>query len=220
MATTPTYSLPYQALEDPPHGPNLGQDLAEAIEAVLSDGTKTLTPSAINPATVTTTGNATVGGNLTVSGVGKEIFTRLTSDLPVSSITYIDTVLLAAVAAGGVYKFDVDAFHKMTTTGDIGFRFTFPTGTLHWGGYISNPATPATTSVATAEFRGRQGEATSPSTSLLAGSLTDGNGAYARLSGLFIASASGTLRLQIGQSTTAGTTYLLAGSNMLVKRVS
>lgn len=32
MATTPVYNLPYQALEDAPHGPNLGQDLAEAVE--------------------------------------------------------------------------------------------------------------------------------------------------------------------------------------------
>ena len=35
MATTPVYSLRYQALTDAPHGPNLGEDLAEDVEAVL-----------------------------------------------------------------------------------------------------------------------------------------------------------------------------------------
>ena len=35
--TTPVYGLPYQDPEDPPNGPNLGQDLAEATEAALQD---------------------------------------------------------------------------------------------------------------------------------------------------------------------------------------
>lgn len=33
--STTTYGLPYQTLSDPPHGPNLGQDLAEAVEDEL-----------------------------------------------------------------------------------------------------------------------------------------------------------------------------------------
>lgn len=35
MASTSVYALPYQALTDSPHGPNLGEDLAEAVEAEL-----------------------------------------------------------------------------------------------------------------------------------------------------------------------------------------
>lgn len=33
---TPTYGLRYQNLGDPPHGPNLGQNLAEDVEAALA----------------------------------------------------------------------------------------------------------------------------------------------------------------------------------------
>lgn len=35
MPTTSIYGLPYQGLEDPPHGPDLGRDLAEAVETEL-----------------------------------------------------------------------------------------------------------------------------------------------------------------------------------------
>jgi hypothetical protein len=35
MATTPNQGLPYQTLADPPHGPNLGQQLAVAVEPKL-----------------------------------------------------------------------------------------------------------------------------------------------------------------------------------------
>lgn len=36
MPTTPTYSLPYPALSDPPNGPGAFEDLAEAVETVLA----------------------------------------------------------------------------------------------------------------------------------------------------------------------------------------
>lgn len=36
MATTPIYGLPYQGLTDAPHGPNLGEELAEAVETELT----------------------------------------------------------------------------------------------------------------------------------------------------------------------------------------
>jgi len=36
VATTPTYGWPYQSLSDPPDGPNLGEDLALAIEATVA----------------------------------------------------------------------------------------------------------------------------------------------------------------------------------------
>lgn len=34
-ANTPIYGFPYQELSDPPHGPNLGQDLATAVETEI-----------------------------------------------------------------------------------------------------------------------------------------------------------------------------------------
>lgn len=38
---TPTYGFPYQQLGDPPHGPNLGEQLALAVEAALADAVAT-----------------------------------------------------------------------------------------------------------------------------------------------------------------------------------
>lgn len=35
MGATPVYALPYQGINDSPNGPDLGQDLAEATEAVI-----------------------------------------------------------------------------------------------------------------------------------------------------------------------------------------
>jgi hypothetical protein len=35
MGATPVYALPYQGINDSPNGPDLGQDLAEAVEAVI-----------------------------------------------------------------------------------------------------------------------------------------------------------------------------------------
>lgn len=36
MATTPTYSFPYQTLDDPPDGAALGEGLAEAVESEIT----------------------------------------------------------------------------------------------------------------------------------------------------------------------------------------
>jgi hypothetical protein len=38
MGATPIYGLPYQGINDSPNGPDLGQDLAEAAEALLAGG--------------------------------------------------------------------------------------------------------------------------------------------------------------------------------------
>lgn len=46
--TTPIYGLPYQSLDDPPHGPNLGQNLAEAVETELARIDATPKPTQIN----------------------------------------------------------------------------------------------------------------------------------------------------------------------------
>ncbi len=51
MPTTPTYGWPYQSLTDPPDGPNLGEDLALAIEATVASLAATV---AANAATILT----------------------------------------------------------------------------------------------------------------------------------------------------------------------
>lgn len=61
MGTTTPYSFPYQELSDPPNGPTLGQDLAEAIndEIVRVDaGVAALLPATI-AGTQSTTGTTT-----------------------------------------------------------------------------------------------------------------------------------------------------------------
>lgn len=52
--TTPIYGLPYQSLGDPPHGPNLGQELAGTVEielARIDTGVAVFTDSTSGPGT-------------------------------------------------------------------------------------------------------------------------------------------------------------------------
>ena len=60
---TPEYGLPTHELTDSPDGASLSQDLAQAVEDTLSDGTQDLSVNEI-----TTTSDVTVGGDLSVSG--------------------------------------------------------------------------------------------------------------------------------------------------------
>lgn len=55
--TTPTFGLPYQTSSDQPDGPVLGQQLAEAVEAVLSGSAGVaISPTSItNPAKIAVT---------------------------------------------------------------------------------------------------------------------------------------------------------------------
>lgn len=66
MPTTPTYALRYQGLADPPHGPNLGQNLAEDVEAQIArlDGLIAAVPKLIawQRRTTSTTPAATTTG--------------------------------------------------------------------------------------------------------------------------------------------------------------
>lgn len=161
-----------------------------------------------------------VGGNLSVSGIGKKMYTELTSDQVLSSTTMVNTVLSFAVVAGGIYRFSADLYHKMTADGDINIGFTFPAGRLSWGGYLANFATPGTTSLATAEFRNKQGQTTSPSGALTAGSLTDGNGAFSEVFGSYHCTTAGTVTMTVALRAASGTTSLLTDSCLLAERVA
>lgn len=61
MPTTPTYGWPYQSLTDPPDGPNLGEDLALAIEATIAALAATVTANAASIVT-NTAAIATING--------------------------------------------------------------------------------------------------------------------------------------------------------------
>jgi hypothetical protein len=66
MPSTSVYGLPYQALSDPPNGPTLGQNLAQAIESLLQ-GNLTLGANLTAPGDLSVGGNATITGSLTVA---------------------------------------------------------------------------------------------------------------------------------------------------------
>jgi hypothetical protein len=67
VATTSVYGFRYQGLNDPPHGPDLGKDLAEDIEAALQ-GNLALGADLDVPGDLSVGGGAAVTGNLTVTG--------------------------------------------------------------------------------------------------------------------------------------------------------
>ena len=68
MPNTSIYAIPYQSDDDEPDGAALGQGIAERVEAILSDGTKSLSIAALTTAgTVTVGGDLSVGDDLTVT---------------------------------------------------------------------------------------------------------------------------------------------------------
>jgi hypothetical protein len=86
-------------------------------------------------------GNATVAGNLTVSGIGQRQTKRRTSDATKTSNTTIaaDTQITFPVDANGVYM--LDGLLKYSGPGDFQMGWTFPSGTLgEWQG-IGNGTT-------------------------------------------------------------------------------
>lgn len=97
MPTTSVYAFPYQSLSDPPHGPDLGQDLAERIEAVLQGN-------------LTLGANLTIGGNLVVPGTatvgGVNIGTAITD---LQNIGYVgeDVELATSATSTGSEAFSL-----------------------------------------------------------------------------------------------------------------
>lgn len=74
MATTPVYGLPYQTLTDPPHGPDLGRLLAEAIEDELAridaqDGPRGYVTSAERTTDITATTTEILADSVTFTSV-------------------------------------------------------------------------------------------------------------------------------------------------------
>lgn len=95
MPTTPIYGLPYQSLTDPPDGPNLGEDLALAVEDELAriDGDV----SAV-PASVLTTVNGRYGTPAAPISTGSNgIVTAGTTETPDTNLGILTFTALAGV---------------------------------------------------------------------------------------------------------------------------
>jgi hypothetical protein len=144
MGATAVYSLPFQGLTDPPDGPNLGEDLALAIEAVLQ-GNLALGGNLTVPGNLTVAGNLAVTGNLTVTGVGNRQFVRKTVDESVSSATtgttfQDDDHLFFSVPANATTTFGLVLYGVGgNNAGDLNLRFSFPANaTLTWGPFGLN----------------------------------------------------------------------------------
>lgn len=138
MPLTSLYEIPYQADDEPPNGPQLGQDLAEAVEGILSDGSQPL-----NVGALTTAGAATVGGDLSVAGVGKVMFAvKVVDTLRDTDTILADPHLSVAVAANAVYAVEMSIAWTGGTTPDIRWNFTAPAGaTMPRYRHIANDGT-------------------------------------------------------------------------------
>jgi hypothetical protein len=141
MATTPVYALPYQGTGDAPHGPNLGKNLAERIEAILQ-ASLTLGGGLTVPGHLSVTGNLAVTGNLTVTGIGNRQFVRKTADESVTSSTTMqdDNHLFFSVPANATTTWCAVLWGVGgNAAGDLNMRWTFPANaTLTWGQFALN----------------------------------------------------------------------------------
>ncbi|WP_328494096.1 hypothetical protein OHS59_16175 [Streptomyces sp. NBC_00414] len=173
------------------------QQTALDLKANLASPTFTGT---VNAAAVTTSGTVTVGGNLSVTGIGRDLFAVKTGDESVTSNATVqnDDELVVSVAANATYLVEVVA---VWTNGGGGFRADFlgPTGaTMVWtdndGAGVQAIGTDVTFSATTG-------------TSMRGTLITSGT--------------SGTLQFRWAQNTSnAGATVLKAGCSMYLRRVA
>ncbi|MGW8635069.1 hypothetical protein ACWGNX_27245 [Streptomyces sp. NPDC055793] len=83
----------------------------------------------------TVSGNVTVNGGLTVSGIGQVQFSRKAADEAVTSSTTLqnDNHLILPVVANATYTLFLMCIFSGATTGDIKFDWTVPSGSvLRW----------------------------------------------------------------------------------------
>jgi hypothetical protein len=107
VPVTPVYGLPYQGLSDTPDGPNLGEDLALAIEAQI----------------------ARIDG-VAAAAAARLAVVRKTADEVISNTTTLqnDDVLLLPVAANTTYEFVMMVGFGASTVADFKWALTFPAG--------------------------------------------------------------------------------------------
>lgn len=165
-------------------------------------------------------GNAVVTGNLTVNGIGQTQFAiKGTTTSATNNATQTDDgTLQATIAAAGTYTFDVSLLvGSGDANADIRVGFSFPTGTCHFFGEGAHPTALTTGSASVGEWFPII-NATS-GTSWLGYAVSSNLPLSVRLSGVLIATATGTLKLQWAQEFASSTpTQLLAGSWMRTRR--
>lgn len=168
-------------------------------------------------------GDATITGDIAVTGIGMERVVRKTTFQNKTSDTALvnDTHLTFANVASGEYVFDLTLYVTGSISGDIKFGFTFPTGaggaTITWMGYGGVLATA--TQLAPLESAGFVESTTADQ---IQAYNTHGNGAIIRAEGYIIfGSTVGALTLRWAQNTSNATaTSVRKGSRLKYTRVA
>lgn len=143
MPNTSVLAIPYQSASDPPDGPVLGQQLAERVDAVLSNGVESLTVGGVTTTNniaiggdltvgddVTVTGDLAVTGNLTATtGIGARILKMKAADESIISNATLqnDDDLFIALPANSLWA--IQGFITVTcasATPDFAMAFTIP----------------------------------------------------------------------------------------------
>jgi hypothetical protein len=185
---------------------------------LVSLGDISLTRSAASTAQVN--GNLSVTGNLTVSGIGQTQFAikAATTSATNNTTQTDDGTLQATIAAAGTYTFDLSLLVGAgDSAADIRIGFSFPTGTCHFFGEGAHPTGLTSGTNGPGEYFPIVG-ATS-GTSWIGYAVSSGAPLSIRVSGVLIATATGTLKLQWAQLNTSATaTQVLAGSWMRTRR--
>jgi hypothetical protein len=200
--TTTRYALPYQESTDAPNGPALGQDLAEAVEAVLGpvdDALAALTTLVANR---------------------KPVAAQLTSDSPTSNSTALVTVMTLTLPAPGTYLVDALLIvTNLTAVGRPGFAFGGTSTPTAWR--------YAASAVHYNTANGSQGSAGSGTTYPSTGTAvtnTDWTSTTGwstiQVRGLVTISVAGTLTLRLSEATGSGVVGARAGSTASAALVS
>ena len=149
-------------------------------------------------------------------------YVRKTADESVTSSTTLqnDDHLLWTIPQAGSYAFEVSLIvvSAANAAGDISLGFTFPTGTLYWGAQGLDETLAANTA---GQMRSKADtDAASPTTSGFPFGASTAD-SLLRVSGLLVATASGTLQFQWAQNASnASATTVKTGSFMTVKQVA
>lgn len=152
-------------------------------------------------------------------------FVRKTADESVTSSTTLqnDDHLLYTIDATGTYLFDAWLFANSAAdnAGDIKYGFSFPTGTVIFGGVglVDTVTTGSSGSDQAIAFT--TPTSGSSAISYATSNLSAGFATMVYVHGILIATATGTLRLVWAQnSSNASATTLKSGSHMLVRQVA
>ena len=177
-----------------------GTPVVNALNAI-TDGTN-----------VATSGSATIGGNLTVSGIGQTLIARKTANETVnnSSVLQNDDDIVLTLVANGVYLFEMRLHYNSGLTPDFKFGWAFPTGlTMIFAGVAADTAGGMI-------IPGGQIQTTVPA---ICGAAADFTAFYTGI--IVVGSTAGQLQLTWAQSTANGSnTSLNAGTYLKSLRIA